>query len=733
MEQEVRSVLGLQNTFNTYPFMDAGTADDRWKELVQIVPQRTEVLRFFQFYRQLAYPFNPILVDIDRFELDLCTYLNAYAAGVFEAHSRSEKWATDQSIAHISLLLATLSAGAHFSDLDLPQRSNISHDLALRSFKALRLANFLFRPSLDIIQTLLILGNTLQNHGQSDAAWAQLGTTVRLAQTMGLHTERSIAYLPLSIQSKAKALWLGINVTTADRDAQETAFYVDMLNHVDEVYQRALPHLTSRANCKSMHEHLEHLALKMHLSLLIGVLTRPALKQPQTQDSSYGILRERAKTSMIDASRAFLDFQALSVIPLRTWSMVHTALTSTLLLSTWEETRNDPESRDLQQRVIELFSAVSSVGQPGDSAPEYGPWLSKRHIRALITLRNTVRYTLDQEREVGVFEENPTPSEIPLPAFDLPPGFPEAVDQVGASPVSYLDSIMNVPLFDFSQETRDRGSDAESQRSSTWSKKNINVGKDGIYGLTAAHLASLPNNSSRHSETYTTTAAMLESIFPTVTTPTSGRTSTPSSVVAADHDRPVTSTQTRRRRIVVAMTGATGAIMGIKVLLALRRLNIETHLVMSKWAEATIKYETDYHPSNVKALADHVHNINDMAAPISSGSFRADGMIVVPCSMKTLAAIHSGFCDDLISRTADVMLKERRRLVLVARETPLSEIHLRNMLEVTRAGAIIFPPVPAFYIKAAGVDDLVDQSVGRMLDLFGLDTEDFDRWNGWEK
>ncbi|KAJ6088224.1 hypothetical protein N7486_009485 [Penicillium sp. IBT 16267x] len=130
----------------------------------------------------------------------------------------------------------------------------------------------------------------------------------------------------------------------------------------------------------------------------------------------------------------------------------------------------------------------------------------------------------------------------------------------------------------------------------------------------------------------------------------------------------------RRRRIVVAMTGATGAILGIKVLIALRRLNIETHLVMSKWAEATIKYETDYHQP--------------------TGSFKADGMIVVPCSMKTLAAIHSGFCDDLISRTADVMLKERRRLVLVARETPLSDIHLRNMLEITRSGAIIFPRPP---------------------------------------
>ncbi|KAM6478300.1 flavoprotein [Trichoderma sp. SZMC 28011] len=189
----------------------------------------------------------------------------------------------------------------------------------------------------------------------------------------------------------------------------------------------------------------------------------------------------------------------------------------------------------------------------------------------------------------------------------------------------------------------------------------------------------------------------------------------------------------RRKRIIVAMTGATGTILGIKLLIALRRLNVETHLVMSKWAEATLKYETDYHASNVRALADHTYNINDMAAPIASGSFRVDGMIVVPCSMKTLASISTGLCDDLISRAADVILKERRRLVLVARETPLSEIHLRNMLDVTRTGAIIFPPVPAYYIKPSSVEDLVDQSVGRMLDLFDLDTEDFERWNGWNK
>jgi phenylacrylic acid decarboxylase len=196
---------------------------------------------------------------------------------------------------------------------------------------------------------------------------------------------------------------------------------------------------------------------------------------------------------------------------------------------------------------------------------------------------------------------------------------------------------------------------------------------------------------------------------------------------------PATGRTPPRKRIVVAITGATGALLGIKTLLALRALNIETHLIMSKWAEATIKYETDYHPSNIKALADYTHNISDMAAPVSSGSFKTDGMIVVPCSMKTLAAIHAGFCDDLISRTADVMLKERRRLVLVVRETPLSDVHLRNMLEVTRAGAIIAPPVPAFYIKPGSVDELIDQSVGRVLDLFGLDTAGFERWEGWKK
>lgn len=186
----------------------------------------------------------------------------------------------------------------------------------------------------------------------------------------------------------------------------------------------------------------------------------------------------------------------------------------------------------------------------------------------------------------------------------------------------------------------------------------------------------------------------------------------------------------KRKRIIVALTGATGAPIGIELLLALRKLHVETHLVISKWASETVKHETDYTVANLRALADYSYSAHDLAAPISSGSYRVDGMVVVPCSVKTLAAINAGICDDLITRAADVCLKERRRVVLSVRETPLSEIHLRNMLDVTRAGAIIAPPVMAFYTKPQSLDDVVKQMVGRLLDLFDLDTNDFDRWSG---
>lgn len=184
-------------------------------------------------------------------------------------------------------------------------------------------------------------------------------------------------------------------------------------------------------------------------------------------------------------------------------------------------------------------------------------------------------------------------------------------------------------------------------------------------------------------------------------------------------------------RLVIGITGASGAILGIRTLEILKALSVETHLVMSRWARTTIAHETGYRVEQVEGLASYVHHGDNQAAPISSGSFRTDGMIVAPCSMKTLAAIRIGYSDTLICRAADVTLKERRKLVLMARESPFGEIHLENMLALTRMGAVIFPPMPAFYSVPKTIDDMVNYMVGRVLDQFGLETPDLSRWSGF--
>ena len=183
-------------------------------------------------------------------------------------------------------------------------------------------------------------------------------------------------------------------------------------------------------------------------------------------------------------------------------------------------------------------------------------------------------------------------------------------------------------------------------------------------------------------------------------------------------------------RIVVAMTGATGAVYGARLLAALRELEVETHLVLSQWAEVTLTKETGLSARTLGSLASVVHSRENQGASIASGSFRHDGMIIAPCSMKTLAAIRHGYAHELIVRAADVTLKERRRLVLLARETPLNDVHLENMLALSRMGVIIAPPMPAFYSNPKTIDDLVDHTVGRVLDLFGLELPRLRRWNG---
>lgn len=186
----------------------------------------------------------------------------------------------------------------------------------------------------------------------------------------------------------------------------------------------------------------------------------------------------------------------------------------------------------------------------------------------------------------------------------------------------------------------------------------------------------------------------------------------------------------RVKRIIVGITGATGAIFGVRLLEALGTAGVETHLVLSKWGLQTVEYETGLGLAELRKRASVVHATGNMAATLSSGSFRTEGMAIAPCSMRTAAAIAHGYGDSLVHRAADVVLKERRKLVLVPRETPLSEVHLENLLKLARMGVSIVPPVPAFYNRPASVDDIVNHIVARVLDQFGIDSEFAKRWDG---
>jgi len=185
-----------------------------------------------------------------------------------------------------------------------------------------------------------------------------------------------------------------------------------------------------------------------------------------------------------------------------------------------------------------------------------------------------------------------------------------------------------------------------------------------------------------------------------------------------------------RKRIVVGITGATGSIFGVRLLEVMRAAGIETHLVMSKWGARTMTHETSRSVEDVNALASVSYNPNDQGAAISSGSFLTDGMVIAPCSMRTLAAIATGQGEHLVHRAADVSLKERRKLLLVVRESPLNEIHLENMLKLARMGVVILPPMPGFYNHPQSIDEMVDHIVMRILDQLGIESELTKRWDG---
>ena len=185
-------------------------------------------------------------------------------------------------------------------------------------------------------------------------------------------------------------------------------------------------------------------------------------------------------------------------------------------------------------------------------------------------------------------------------------------------------------------------------------------------------------------------------------------------------------------RLVVAITGGSGVIYAIKTLEVLQNLKIETHLIVSRWGERNINIETDKTFDYVKSLATTYYNNDNMAAATSSGSFKYDGMLIVPCSMKTLSSVANGYEDNLISRSAGVCIKESRRLVIVPRETPLSKIHLANMIKLAETGVVLLPAMPGFYHKPKSIDDLITHIVGKILDQFGIEHNIFRRWGGGE-
>jgi 4-hydroxy-3-polyprenylbenzoate decarboxylase len=184
----------------------------------------------------------------------------------------------------------------------------------------------------------------------------------------------------------------------------------------------------------------------------------------------------------------------------------------------------------------------------------------------------------------------------------------------------------------------------------------------------------------------------------------------------------------RRPRLIVGISGASGVVYGARLLTLLRRLPVETHLVISRTAEMTLALETELKPAELRTRADVVHAIGDMAAPIASGSFPTLGMLIVPCSVRSMSEIATGVTTTLLTRAADVVLKERRRLVLAVRETPLHTGHLRTMTALSEMGAVIAPPVPALYAKPATIDEMIDHTLGRLLDLFGFDSGTVKRW-----
>ncbi|KAL7928281.1 hypothetical protein V8C35DRAFT_245147 [Trichoderma chlorosporum] len=530
MRRKAGPLLGLHNTLEFYPFMKLKSLHERWAALLKLIPQKQEVLRYFPSHGATIYPLHPVLIDPDGLESAFCDYLSDLEAGELRSPDvLSTKWVCKAFISRIALLLASLATSAHYSVMQSPKkRSEHCLDFVQRAFDALRLANYALHPSLDGIQTLLIIGTVLQDVGQSDGAWVMMGTTVRAAQALGLHTQ-SASQQSEDGAKKKRALWDVIcrqdcllslchgrpHIASKQSLATQNSLYhstgpldfsdmmcgivavciglleleqpdceasMKLLTELDGYRSRAVPYLRSREKCTNIQQRYESLTIDIQLFFAVSVLCRPALTKSATTNSEQSevvrVLRSRAKDSLMSTAKAFIEFQALSIIPVRTWSLIHGVLSATILLCLWEETRYEQESRDVLQRVMEIFSraaqADDETGMMVDASGNNN-WLSMNHTRALVALQaalqkapalNTCGSSSPEPRQAdNVVQQNHSlprgQDAAPIdPMMDAVMGYNFTAmlgdswsmdghlypwDTSELSPLMYLDSIMQAP------------------------------------------------------------------------------------------------------------------------------------------------------------------------------------------------------------------------------------------------------------------------------------------------
>lgn len=499
MSKDIVPALGLRNDMGQYPFINVHTEDEKRQEFVTLLPTRQEILSFYYVWRSISFPLCPLLVDTEDFESRLGDYLESLTGKNSRTHTFSN---TREGASRTALLLAILASGAQYSDRGAQERRRIYRDLSKRSFHALRLANFLLRPMLDSIQAMVILGSTLQNDGNADAAWSLLGTTTRLAQSLGLHSEDSqgltetcsardkslrqkmwltlaqqdcflslyydrrtaLAYIPFvrpvyrdesqglnfqEVMWELSRIGFQILATRTPSSSPTEASLQTMrgyLGEIDQLMTRASTHLQGKLKYSTLQQRAELFLLSQHRSFAVAAICRPTFKKFRgalDSGSSFQTILNTGKQALVQVVESFLDLRAISVYPTRSWNCIHEALSSALLLTIFEETRKSRTISLMQGRLIDvLLSMDRDDAGPGRSDTNA---LTSSHFKALKVLQGLMR-----EESQGAVPESSQDAQSSNPMK------PNGKDQPG--PESGLDGPSNVSVSDFLQYDGDLAS-----------------------------------------------------------------------------------------------------------------------------------------------------------------------------------------------------------------------------------------------------------------------------------